>query len=296
MNHSANRRSRLVLPNARGERAAGHSAARAAFLTVFVFGVCVAGQGQKLRFVPTNKAEVLERAKDAPGSDQERAALIKGWFVQAGCAGSLKEQAVAGTSAANIVCELPGQGPESVIVGARYDAGTPGEKAIDNWDSASLLPALYECLSHKKRRHRFIFVAFADHGRTPAGSAFFAANMNASETGGVEGMVNLGALGLSPTKVWTSHSDKDMVQNLVVMAYALKLTASQVDLDGSGGSDSDPFATLHIPQITIHSLTRVNMDAGATPFQSNQFYDTYRLLCGYLSFLDVTLKPRPHSP
>jgi len=263
-------------------------------VAVFIIGACVAGQAQKVGFVPTNKAEVLERAKEAPGSDQERAAQIKGWFVQAGCAGSLKEQAVTGASPPNIVCELPGKGPESVIVGARYDAGTPGEKTIDNWDSASLLPALYECLSHKKRRHRFIFVAFADHGRAPAGSAFFAANMNASEAGGVEGMVNLGALGLSPTKVWTSHSDKDMVQDLVVMAYALKLTASQVDLDDSAGSDSDPFASLHIPQITIHSLTRVNMDAGATPFQSNQFYDTYRLLCGYLSYLDVTLKPRPH--
>jgi hypothetical protein len=264
-------------------------------MAVFIIAVCVAGQAQKVRFVPKNKAEVLERAREAPGSDEERAAQIRGWFIQAGCAAWLKEQAVTGTSTPNIVCELPGNGRESVIVGARYNAATPGEKTIDNWDSASLLPALYECLSHKKRRHRFIFVAFAGHGRAPAGSSFFAANMNASEAEGVEGMVNLGALGLSPTKVWTSHSDKDMVQNLVVMAYALKLIASQVDLDDSAGSDSDPFANLHIPQITIHSLTRINMDAGATPFQSNQFYDTYRLLCGYLSYLDVTLKPRPHS-
>ena len=110
-------------------------------VAVFIIGVCVAGQAQKVGFVPTNKADVLERVKAAHGSDQDRAAQIKGWFIQAGCATWLKEQAVTETSAPNIVCELPGKGQESVIVGARYDVGTPGEKTIDNWDSASLLPA-----------------------------------------------------------------------------------------------------------------------------------------------------------
>jgi hypothetical protein len=262
-------------------------------VAVFIVGVCVACQAQKVRFVPTNKAEVLARVKEAPDSDRARAERIKNWFIQAGCAGQLSEQPVAGANAPNIVCELAGKDEGTVVVGARYDTGAPGEKTIDNWGSASLLPALYECLSSKERRHRFVFVAFADHGSDPAGAVLFAANMNASEAARVEGMVNLGVLGLSPTKVWTSHSDKDMVQELVVMAYALKITASQVDLD-SAASDSDPFAKMQIPQITIHSLTRINTDAGATPFHSNHYFDSYRLLCGYLSFLDVTLKPRPH--
>jgi len=270
---------------------------RAGALAIFIIGVCAACHAQKLRFVPVNKGELLARVKTTPASDRERAALIKRLFVLAGCAGQLSEQPVGEGDTPNIVCALEGRGQGTVIVGARYNLGAPGEKTIDNWNSASLLPALYECLSaSKKRRHRFVFVAFADHGSDPTGAAFFAGHMNASEAESVEGMVNLGALGLSPTKVWTSRSDKDMVQELVLMAYALKLTTSQFDLNSDAASDVDPFASLRIPEITIHSLTQVNIEAGATPFQSNNYYDSYRLLCGYLSYLDVTLKPRPHHP
>jgi hypothetical protein len=79
------------------------------------------------------------------------------------------------------------------------------------------------------------------------------------------------------------------------MVYALKLSASQIDIAAAGATDSDPFAARHIPQITIHSLTQQNVTTGATTqFRPGNYYDTYRLLCGYLAYLDQTLKPR-HS-
>jgi hypothetical protein len=79
------------------------------------------------------------------------------------------------------------------------------------------------------------------------------------------------------------------------MVYALKLSASQIDMAAAGTTDSDPFAAQHIPQITIHSLTQQNVTTGATTqFRPNNYYDTYRLLCGYLAYLDQTLKPRRH--
>jgi hypothetical protein len=109
-------------------------------------------------------------------------------------------------------------------------------------------------------------------------------------------MINLDALGLSPTKVWAAHSDKDLVHDLIVMVYALKLPASQVDLAALGSTDSDPFAVRHIPQITIHSLTQQNVVSGVgSQFRPNNYYDTYRLLCGYLAYLDQSVKLRPHS-
>ncbi|HZD06697.1 MAG TPA: hypothetical protein VE176_00540, partial [Candidatus Limnocylindrales bacterium] len=111
-----------------------------------------------------------------------------------------------------------------------------------------------------------------------------------------EAMINVDALGLSPTKVWTAHSDKDLVHDLIVMVYALKLSASQIDMAAAGTTDSGPFAARHIPQITIHSLTQQNVATGATTkFRPNNYYDTYLLLCGYLAYLDQTLKPRQHS-
>ena len=250
---------------------------------------------QKVQFVPASKAEILERVENIPGSDAERAARIRELFVRAGCSGKLlREQPVEGLAIPNVICHLHGQESGIVIVGAHYDRATVA-RPIDDWSGASLLPALYESLRAKKRHHSYIFVAFADHAQDLAGSEFFADHLTAVEALHVEAMVNLDALGLSPTKVWSTGSDKDLVHHLLTMVYTLKLPASQIDLTVAGGTDADPFTRRRIPSITIHSLTQQNVrDDATTSFRPNNYYDTYRLLCGYLAYLDVVLKPRPN--
>jgi hypothetical protein len=43
-------------------------------------------------------------------------------------------------------------------------------------------------------------------------------------------------------------------------------------------------------------LTQQNLSEGATTaFQPNNYYNTYRLVCGYLAYLDTILKPRPNQ-
>jgi len=260
------------------------SATALAGLIIVVTG---ATSAQKVHFVAEGKEDILRRVNTVPASDEERAAQIKKWFRDAGCVGRfLREQPVEGRTTPTIVCELPGQGDETVIVASPYDLRT-----IDTWSGASLLPALYQCLRSRSRHHHFTFVAFVDRG-----AALFGEHIGAAEPGHTSAVVHLGVLGLSPTKIWTSHSDKDLVHDLMVMAYALKLPASQVDLENAGSENSGPFAGRQVPQITIHSLTRENLDHGATPFQSGSYYDTYRLLCGYLAYLDAILKPRLRTP
>jgi Peptidase family M28 len=273
------------------------SAARAAAFILCVAVLCVAGSAQKVQFVPENKAEVLRRFKEMPLSDHDRAAAIKNLFSQEGCKGSLlQEQLVDGADTPNIVCVLQGEGEETVIVGAHYDRTSSAARPIDNWSGAALLPALYHSLRYRKRRHNFIFVAFADKGDDLTGARSFAAHLSASQLQRTEAMVNLDVLGLSPTKVWTNRSDKELVHGLMSMVYALKIPASQIDLESVRSSDSEPFSSRQIPQITIHSLTQQNLAEGATTaFQPNNYYDTYRLVCGYLAYLDATLKPRPNQ-
>jgi Iap family predicted aminopeptidase len=258
--------------------------------------LCAAGAAQKVQFAAADRAEILDRVKEAPASDAERASQIKAWFVAAGCNGNLlREQAVAGSATPNMICELRGEGSETVIVGAHYDTASTA-RPLDNWNAAALLPALYKSLHAQKRHHHFIFVAFADQGGDLSGSRFFAGHMSAEQLHHAEAMVNLDVLGLSPTKVWTSHSDKDLVHDLVVMVYALKLPASQINMERANTTDSEAFSLVQVPTITIHSLTEPNLAAGeATAFRPGNYYDTYRLLCGYLAYLDVTLKPRPNQ-
>ena len=270
---------------------------RRTIVVLFIFGVAALCLAQKLRFTLVDRDEVLEQAGNVPETGRQRAAQLKELFLEAGCNGNLlREQAIDGADTPNVICELHGESAETIVVGAHYERTSSPARPIDNWTAASLLPALYHSLADRKRRHRMIFVEFADHDNELSGAEYFASHLDPSELRHVEAMINLDALGLSPTKVWTAHSDKDLINALVHMVYAMKLPASQIDIAATGSSDSEPFASRKIPQITIHSMTQQNVaERSASKFRAGNYYDSYRLLCGYLAYLDATLKPRSRA-
>lgn len=264
---------------------------------------------QRFHFSPVSEAIVLQREEKAPSSQAGRADRVKQLFVLAGCTlDKLSEQSLPNVSGTNVICRLPGRNKETIVVGANYNQVPP-----DNWTGAALLPSLYQSLASRKRHHTFVFVAFADGSGDLAGSQFFADQMTLAEVDRTEAMVNLNALGFSPTKISTSDSDKELVKSFVTVMYALKQAASQVDLSRALRVDSEPFASRNIPQITIHSLThdavavlqpqeppsapKPNADFAhvETGFRSNLYYNSYSLISGYLAFLDETLKPRRHK-
>lgn len=275
-------------------------------LTGFLVPVCHA---QKIRFSPVSQVVIQARKEQAPASQSERAARIKQLFVLAGCArDQLGEQTLPNLAGTNVICRFPGKSQETIVVGANYN-----ETGIDNWTGASLLPSLLQSLAGRKRRHTFVFVAFADGSQNLAGSNFFAAEMAPGEVEQTEAMVNLGALGFSPTKIATARSDKQLVKSFMTVTYALKYMASQVDLAGTVSLDSEPFAARQIPGITIHSLTQ-DAVAGLQPsvqppvavpdhdfahfetgFRLDLYYHSYKLISGYLAYLDETLGRR-HRP
>jgi hypothetical protein len=232
--------------------------------------------------------------ENIPDSDAERATRIKDLFTRAGCGKLVHDQHVEGEDLPNVICQLHGQDSGTVIVGAHYDRSTV-ERPIDDWSAAALLPALYQSLHSRSRHHTYVFVAFADHGEELIGSTFFAAHLSSSGAANAEAMVNLDALGLSPTKVSPTGSDKELVHDLLTMVYSLKLPASQIDLKAGSITDAEPFAARRIPCITIHSLTQPNIaERATTRFRPESYYDSYRLISGYLAYLDAILKQRPN--
>jgi hypothetical protein len=260
----------------------------------FLCGICPA---QKVQFTAIEKPLLLERMRNTPETNAARAARLKELFIEAGCNGSsLFEQRVEGADTPNIICILGTGKGNTVIVGAHYEHSASPQKSLDNWSGASLLPALYQSLRDVKRDHSFVFVAFADDGSDPVGAEFFARHLTSPQLNHAEAMINLDTLGFSPTKVWTAHSNKELVHSLFIMVYALKIPASQIDIAAIGHKDAEPFSALHIPRITIHSLTQQNVLTGTTQsFRPGNYYDSYRLLCGYLAYLDRSLKSKPHS-
>src|SRR5437763_13249895 len=264
-------------------------------LTVLIFVLCAASYAQKVRFTPAQKSVVLERRESVPATVSERQARLEELFKQAGCPErAMSAQKVESASGANVICRLAGKTNEVIIVGANYGLTPP-----DTWNGAVLLPSLYQALAGRKRHHTFIFVAFADDQRALLGSSFFANHLSQSEQDHTDAMINLDALGFSPTKVSTQHSDSELVKSLIAIVYLLKRSISQVDLSRAVKTDSESFVAKHIPRITLHSLTLedVTEPRDADPssirqFRADNYYGSYYLVSGFLSYLDATLKAR----
>lgn len=267
---------------------------RLPLLTVLVLVLSAIVQGQKFRFSPLPESVVEARALHAPARD-DRKAKIKELFLQAGC----RQDDVTEQESGNVICRLSGRSKETIIVGANY-----GQAAPDNWTGVALLPSIFQTLVARRRHHTFLFVAFADGSHDVAGSDSFAKQMAPGEVEQTAAMINLDALGYSPTKISPTGSDKKLMESFFTVTYALKQMASQVDVSRAVRVDSEPFASLGIPQVTIHSLTQDAVAALQDPpivataagseaeFRSEFYYKSYRLISGYLAFLDETLKPR----
>lgn len=276
------------------------SGARLLF-AVLVFTVAVrAANPAELKFTQVNRSVIEQRLRAFSTNDGEREAGLKKLFEQSGCAGDrLSEQPVKHESLPNVICTLPGETDEVVIVGAHFDHVNRGDGVVDNWSGAALLPSLYVSLSSSKRRHTYVFVGFTGEEHGLIGSAFYAKSLPPDRRAQVQAMVNIDSVGLSPTKVWVSHSDGKLLALLAAVAKAVQLSVHRVDVEQVGSADSESFAKVKIPRITIHSVTQETLKILHSPddrldaIKLDDYYDTYRLMAAYLTFLDGYLGENP---
>ena len=244
-------------------------------------------------FTQLKEDVIEERLEKAAQKNGDREAQLKALFSEAGC-GSLTEQRVP-RWLPNVVCELPGETDSIIIVGAHYDKVEAGKGVVDNWSGASLLPSLFESLSKQRRHHTLIFVGFTAEEDGLVGSKYYVSHMSPEERAKTEAMVNMDSLGLTPTKVWVSHSDETLLNDLERVAQQFKLPLEGVDVEEVGTADSESFAKKKIPRITIHSVTQDTLPVLHSPrdnidaIQKKDYYDSYRLIAAYLVYLDENL-------
>lgn len=249
-----------------------------------------------LRFAPASRAVVQARLGRYGGNDCIREATLKQMFVEAGCE-QLSEQPVKGSKLPNLICVQPGASDKVIIVGAHFDHIPGGDGVVDNWSGASLLPSLYEALKAEVHKHTYVFIGFTDEEHGEVGSYFYAHQLTKEQVVATDAMVNLDTLGLAPTKVWVSHSDKRLTGMLVYLGKQLNLPVAGVDVDQVGSTDSVQFSARNIPSITIHSLTKESWNARIlhtskdklSAIRIEDYYETYRLLAAYLVFLDRSM-------
>jgi len=239
--------------------------------------------------------------KSFSDNNGEREALIRMWFAEAGCKpANLSEQALEGKLPPNVICILPGETQAAIVVGAHTDkVESLGDGVVDNWTGAVLLPALLYSLSVRSRHHTLIFVGFSAEEKELTGSRFYVQHLSSAQRAHIEAMVNFDSLGLGPTEVWASHADKVLLDALAAIAQASKLPVTVMNPETGATADSESFARYHIPRITLHSVTGQTWSILHSPsdkmaaVRMNDYYDSYKLIAEYVSYLDDTLKPAP---
>lgn len=251
---------------------------------------------QNAEFIPVPRATVEERLRQFSNKNSVRKERLQAIFEAAGCRDGLAEQKVKRLRQPNVICLLPGQTDSIIIVGAHFDLAGNGDGVVDNWSGASLLPSLFESLIASNRRHTFMFIGYAGEEIGLVGSNFHARGLSAEERKRTRAMINLDCLGLSPTKVWVTISDRALVDALNGVAQGMKLPLDGVNADKVGQADSQSYIRLKIPTITIHSITQETFPIlhssrdRITAIDLDAYYDTYRLMAAYLAYLDVTLE------
>jgi Zn-dependent M28 family amino/carboxypeptidase len=255
--------------------------------------VCAAGQVQ---FRALDRDVIEARLQSFSRNNGEREAILKRMFAQSGCKDDkLLEQTVKKQLPPNLICVLPGETDEIILVGAHSDHVEAGDGVVDNWSGASLLPSLYYSLSAIPRRHTFVFVGFTAEEKGMVGSNFYAGRLSPEQRAKVQAMINMDTLGLGPTEVWATHADTILRSALSQIATAMKLPVSAMNVDQVGSSDSESFAKYRIPRITLHSVTSEtwpilhSSQDKLNEIKMDDYYASYRLLAGYLAFLDTDL-------
>jgi len=239
---------------------------------------------------------IEERLRRSSPENASRESNLKALFQEAGCAGEhLVEQEIKRGKIPNVICTLPGNSESVILVGAHFDHVPRGEGVVDNWSGAGLLPSLFESLNGIPRKHTIVFVGFAAEEEGLIGSTFYTSQLSPQQIANIRVMVNMDSLGLGPTRLWLSHSDKEFANKLNAVANAMKLPFGVVDANKVGDDDSTPFKKRHIPTVMLHSITQETVSVihtekdNLSAIRADDYYDSYHLIAEYLAYLDARL-------
>jgi aminopeptidase-like protein len=235
------------------------------------------------------KAVLKARLEAGKVGRWERQASLRNLFADVGCATSTQPL---GKRTGNIVCSLPGETAETIVVGGHLDFAELGEGIVDDWSGVSLLPSLYQVLKVKPRHYTFVFVAFDEEESGLVGSSKYVKQLNKEQKSAIRAFVNLECLGLGPTNVWAHRSSPALLNSMTAVANAIHVELRGVNVEKVGDDDTHPFFAAHVPVISLHSVTqdtlpilhstRDKVDA----VQLDAYFESYKLVALYLAYLD----------
>jgi len=242
-----------------------------------------------------------------PQPNQLRLAQVKRAFSDVECTETnLREQATA--EGTNLLCTLPGNSTDTILVVAHYLHVGEGMSVVDDWSGAIMLPFLYRALTATPRRHTFTFVALSGED----GGKVFLSSLTHAQRHAIKAVVALDALGLGPTRFYIhqlgalrSPAENFLASQLIEAADNQGLTPPESSIPEAWFriDDTRAFRYQGMPAILMHSVdgSKRNVPGSADDksdaIDTNAYFASYRTLCYYIVALDqMTDLPPTSSP
>jgi hypothetical protein len=268
---------------------------RVRWLVAFLLAASV-GAAENISVDTVPALTIEARLKELSDDNATRHDKLKKLFAEAGCTGdALSEQQVSKKGPGNVICTLPGPTDRVIIVSAHFDTISPSHGAADNWSGVSLLPSFFQAIRNRDRKHTFVFIGFTDEEEGLVGSEHYVRKLSKQQKKALAAVINIDTLGLSTPNVWQSHSDKHLVDWFFAACTATKLPLQAVEIQRVGSTDSESFAYMKVPRISISSVTRENIHLLHTAkdrveaINLDLHYRTYEMLALYLISVDGKL-------
>ena len=292
-------------------------------LLFFLLSTCCFGGN--IVYLRVHRGVVEERLNTPPATGLERLHKLRAQFEAAGCTrGHLSEQAIPRQDLPNVMCNLPGKEPGTIVIGAPIDFDAVGTADESQWATLVLLPLLAESVGAVQHRLSLTFVAFTGHNHGLRGSSEYVKQLTESQRSGIRAMISLEDIGRTPPVYALAQEDLRLANWLTLSSNVLRLgsmpmeiTARSVDAPLINNRpvfnpdeyllDATAFQHAHVPAIALRSaplsMVPAMRQAGAWQgYSSGKFFDldiyeqTYNQLCVYLLYLDSNLGTSHSSP
>ena len=267
-------------------------------LLLLVLACSSAGDTKKIVFLRLGLRIVQERVGLVPTRDEDRADRLRQLFTEAGqCPSDRLQIQQTDSELPNVICTIPGTGPNAIVIGAHYDH-RGGTGALDNWSGAAMLPTLAESIGSVAMKHTLVFIAFGGKYHGASGSRHFMKQLTEDQRQHISTMINLDSIGLVAPRYWPDSGLVTPLQLAALNVHMPQLKSWQIDHEGL--SDTDVFRKAKIPSITLHSLGHQGTDLlyvvhshddTVKALDMRAYYETYELLSVYVAYLDQITAP-----
>jgi VWFA-related protein len=286
--------------------------------------VSAGGFGGSIVYLRVHKDVLAERVKGAPVSRTDRVSKLRSLFEAAGCgAEHIAEQSFPKQDLPNVLCQLPGKEPGTIVVSAPIDFDGE-EPDSSQWATLALLPLMAESLVPAPHRFSITLVGFAGHDHGVRGSSEFVKQLSEAQRREIRAMISLDGLGRTPPVYVLGQQDALLANWFSVASASLRLRAVPTEINARSINaplingvpdfraedylqDARSFQRAHVPAIALQSAPEAMIPAirraGAWPqevsgteFDLDIYEQTYNQLCVYILLLDSNLGTAHAAP